>query len=165
MSEADPGPIAILVVDLDRVIRMVTMDMLEEAGYRALEARDAREAVALLERHRDVRLLITGQTLPGQIDGIGLVHLVRSRWPKLGILVTSGALSRSGRELPAGARLVRKPYQFDDLLREVEGLIGPSAEAGEGARVLPETISVPMPSGQASGGATIAGPTPEPDKT
>ena len=74
-------------------------------------------------------------------------------------------MSRTEDELPAGARLLRKPYQFDDLLREVESLIGQEHEAGEGAPVLPEGIGILTPSSGASGGLNIGGPTLEPDKT
>jgi CheY-like chemotaxis protein len=166
VSKTDRRPVAILVVDLDQVVRMVTTDMLEDAGYRALEAGDAQEAVDLLERHGDVRLMITGYTLPGQIDGIRLAHLVHDRWPSISIIITSGGLSRTEDELPAGARLVRKPYRFDDLLDEIESLIGPSdGDAGEGAPVLPEGLGIQTPLNGASGGADIGGPTPGPDKT
>ncbi|GEP07773.1 response regulator [Methylobacterium oxalidis] len=165
MSEHGRRPVAILVVDRERVIRMVTTDLLEDVGFRAIEAHDAREALDLLERHQDVRLLITGHTLPGHTDGIRLAHLVHTRWPAIRIIVTSGGMSRTQDELPLGARLIRKPYQFDDLLREVEGLLGQNDEPDQGAPVLPESIGLQTPLSAASGGVNISGPTPEPDKT
>ncbi|MDR7038819.1 CheY-like chemotaxis protein [Methylobacterium sp. BE186] len=165
MSEPDRRPIAILVVDRDRIIRMVTTDLLEDAGFRAIEAHDAHEALDLLERHQDVRLLIAGHTLPGQMDGIRLAHLVHNRWPTIRIIVTSGGMSRTEDELPLGARLIRKPYQFEDLLREMESLLGQNDEPDQGAPVLPEVIGLQTPLSAASGGAHISGPTPEPDNT
>ena len=166
MSEADRRPVAIIVVDVDRVVRMVTTDMLEDTGFRVLEAHNAQEAMDLLERHGDVRLMISGYTLPGQIDGFRLAHLVHDRWPGISIIITSGGPSRTEDELPAGARLVRKPYRFYDLLSEIEGMIGPSdGDAGEGAPVIPEGLGSQTPLSGASGGADIGGPTPEPDKT
>lgn len=71
-------------------------------------------------------------------------------------------MSRTEDELPAGARLIRKPYQFEDLLREAESLLGQNGEADQGAPVLPEGIGLQTP---LSGGVNISGPTPEPDKT
>ncbi|WP_191971075.1 response regulator [Methylobacterium soli] len=164
-SETEFRPIAILVVDQDRVIRIVTSDTLEDAGFRAIEAGDAQEAIRALERHADVRLMIAGHTLPGSLDGIRLARLVHDRWPNIGIIVTSGGMNLSACELPVGTRLLRKPYPFDELLCAVDGLIGSGDAVGEGAPVLPEGIPMQTTLGVAIGGSNIAGPAPEADRT
>ena len=51
----------------DRLLRMVAVEVVEEAGFAALEAGDADEAVALLESHPDISLLFTDIDMPGRL--------------------------------------------------------------------------------------------------
>jgi DNA-binding NtrC family response regulator len=94
---------------------MVTADMLADAGFQTIEVRTAAEALAVLEGPATVRMLITGRSVVG--DGVALAHLVHHSWPNVGIIVTSGTGGDLQRELPPGTRLLRKPYDFEELIR------------------------------------------------
>lgn len=48
-----PPPV-VLVVEDEPLLRMLAVEVVEEAGFVALEARDADEAVALLESRSDI---------------------------------------------------------------------------------------------------------------
>lgn len=160
---ADSRPIAILIAEGNELIRMVTADMLADAGFQTIEVHTATEAVAVLEGSTSVRLLITARSIVG--DGLALAHLVHRRWPAVGIIVTSGRAADFQRELPPGTRLLRKPYEFVELIREVEAGLEQTVEVPAGVPVLP--TGVPPHSGMEIGngvGATAA-PASEPDKT
>jgi two-component system, response regulator PdtaR len=160
---ADSRPIAILIAETDRLIRMVTADMLSDAGFQTIEVRTAAEAVAVLEGPATVRLLITGRSIVG--DGVALAHLVHHRWPAVGIIVTSGAGADLDRDLPPSTRLLRKPYDFAKLLREVEAELAPVEQEPSAAPVLPTGVPPHTGAELGSGVGAVAAPAREPDKT
>ena len=62
--------------------------------------------------------------MPGAIDGLQLAHLIRSRWPPIRIIATSGQLKLREDDLPHGGRYLQKPYRISkltDMLGEVMG--------------------------------------------
>ena len=65
----------------EALLRMLAVEVVEEAGFLAIEARDADEAVVLLESRTDIILLFTDLNMPGSMDGLKLAHAVRDRWP------------------------------------------------------------------------------------
>jgi two-component system, response regulator PdtaR len=68
-----------LIVEGDPLLRMLAVEVVEEAGFVVLEAGNADEAVALLESHPDISLLFTDIDMPGSMDGLKLAHAVRDR--------------------------------------------------------------------------------------
>jgi CheY-like chemotaxis protein len=82
MSEpAGKGLPVALVVEDEPLPRMLAVEVVEAAGFTAIEARDADEAVVLLESRTDITLLFTDINMPGSMDGLKLAHGVRDRWP------------------------------------------------------------------------------------
>lgn len=160
---AESRPVAILIAEADRLARMVTVDMLVDAGFETIEVRTAAEALAVLEGPVAVRLLITGRGIVG--DGVALAHLVHHRWPAVGIIVTSGAGAGLQNDLPPGARLLRKPYDFADLIHEVEGALLQVQEEPSAAPVLPSGVPPHTGTEVSNGVGAVAAPTTEPDKT
>lgn len=63
----------------DPLLRMLAVEVVEEAGFVTLEAGNADEAVALLESCLDISLLFTDIDMPGSMDGLELAHAVRDR--------------------------------------------------------------------------------------
>ena len=114
----------VLIVEDEVFIRMVTADDLSEAGFAVLEADDAEEALRMLERSPDISAMFTDINMPGAIDGLCLARLVHERWPRIGVLVTSGKLRPSAAELPEAGRFVSKPYRTQDVIQELSTLVG-----------------------------------------
>jgi CheY-like chemotaxis protein len=114
----------VLVVEDEALIRMAAVYMVEEAGFAAVEACNADEAIRILESRDDIRAVFTDINMTGSMDGWKLAHAIRGRWPPLHLIVTSG-LSVLGRgQLPANGRFIRKPYteaQVTSALRELFG--------------------------------------------
>jgi two-component system, response regulator PdtaR len=119
----------ILVVEDNPVIRICSLDLLRSAGFVALEASDADEAIRILEARSDIRLVFTDIGMPGTMDGIKLAHYIRDRWPPVKLIVASGSAIVSQSHLPAGAKLIAKPYADSSI---VEAMVGMLSDAKSG---------------------------------
>jgi two-component system, response regulator PdtaR len=115
----------VLVVEDEPLLRMLAVEAVEAAGFVAIEARDADEAVAVLESRSDISLLFTDIDMPGSMDGLKLAHAVRGRWPPIKILVVSGKVRLQPSELPSSSRFVGKPYRAAAMVEELRSLAGP----------------------------------------
>jgi CheY-like chemotaxis protein len=118
------SPPVVLVAEVEPLLRMMAVEVVEEAGFVALEAGNADEAVALLESRSDISLLFTDIDMPGSIDGLKLAHAVRRRWPPIKILLVSGQVRLQPFQLPSSSRFVRKPYRTAAMVEELRSLVG-----------------------------------------
>ena len=114
MSTPDP---VILVVEDEDLLRQAAVALAEEAGFKAVAAASADEALAILEARADVRLVFTDIQLPGSMDGLRLAHAVRDRWPPVELILTSGRRRIGPDDLPERGRFFAKPYDFNALLQ------------------------------------------------
>ena len=112
----------VLVVEDEFLLRMDAADMITAAGFEAITAANADEAIDILEVRRDITVVFTDIQMPGSMDGLKLARAVRGRWPPIKIIATSGHAHVRETDLPYGGRFLRKPYspaQIADLLHEV----------------------------------------------
>jgi CheY-like chemotaxis protein len=116
------APIRVLVVEDETFTRMDAVEMLREAGLDVLEATNADEAIQILERKSDVRLVFTDIDMPGSMNGLKLAAAVRNRWPPVRIIATSGHFDIREGDLPPDARFFTKPYQPSQILTAVREL-------------------------------------------
>ncbi|MEP9389002.1 response regulator [Mesorhizobium sp. KR9-304] len=124
------GKAVVLVVEDNTLIRMGAVDLVLSAGYEALEARDADEAIRILESRDDVDLVFTDVQMPGTMDGIKLSHYIRDRWPPVKLIVASGATILEESSLPAGSRFFAKPYDDHTITDAIARLLA-SGIAGD----------------------------------
>lgn len=112
----------VLAVDDNASLRRVVVRQLTAFGYRVLEAEDAQTALRILESER-VDVLFADIVMPGGTSGYDLARTTLSRWPVIKIVLTSGfPVKGIGDPKVPSLRLLRKPYQKDDLgglIREV----------------------------------------------
>jgi CheY-like chemotaxis protein len=126
MSDRDSAPAeapAVLVVEDEELVRINNCERLEEAGLAVLEAADADEALALLEAHPEIRVLVTDVRMPGWMSGIDLARQVEKRWPEISIVVTSAYYTAEDGELPENMTLFPKPFVPEQLLNQVRLLL------------------------------------------
>jgi|SRR6478736_814699 DNA-binding NtrC family response regulator len=114
---------AVLVVEDDAILRLHALDIVEEAGFTAIEARNADEAIAILESRTDIALLFTDVNMPGSMDGVKLAHAVRNRWPPIKIVVVSGHVQLDENDLPPNSRFFGKPFEAQKMVSELRELI------------------------------------------
>lgn len=112
----------VLVVEDEALVRLAAVGMLEDAGFRMIEAVNGDQALELLAADSNVQLLFTDVNMPGTIDGLALARKVHDRWPHIAIMVASAKQLPGPEELPAGSRFERKPYSPDTMVRHAREL-------------------------------------------
>jgi len=122
VTESPPNAL-IVVVDDDVFERMGASGMFLDAGYRVLEAENADEALRFFETNADIGLLFTDVSMPGSMSGSDLAHQVAERWPRVGIIMTSGRPRPL--ELPLSMLFHDKPYEPAAVLRQAREMTAP----------------------------------------
>jgi DNA-binding NtrC family response regulator len=115
----------VLIVEHDGLLKLLTAAIIEDAGFAALQASDADEALAILERRSDIALMLTSVAMPGSMDGLGLARTVCKRWPAIKTIIASGQVRLIGSDLTAGSRFFLKPYDAQTMISEIRSLISP----------------------------------------
>ena len=111
----------VLVAEDEVLVRMMTVDVLEEVGCAVIETANAQAALAVLDQRPDVQVLVTDVEMPpGPLNGIDLARLTREQFPHIGVVIVSGKVRPSPGDLPPGARFVPKPYSATKLTRVVQ---------------------------------------------
>ena len=109
----------VLVVEDVMLIRMATVDMLEQIGFSAAEAGDGAEALALLQADPAIEILLTDLGLPG-MNGRQLVEEALRLKPSLKVIIASGYSTEAdmgGRPGDKGLVHLTKPYDLSQLKR------------------------------------------------
>jgi DNA-binding NtrC family response regulator len=99
----------VLIVENEALIRWNAVQMVEDAGYIALEAENADDAILIIKRRRDIGAVFTDVHMSGSGSGLQLARAVRRRWPPIHLIVTSGLPAKE--KLPPGSYFIRKPYE------------------------------------------------------
>lgn len=113
--------VTILMVDDDPDVLELTAELLAEHGYRVLKASQGRDALALVERDADIRLLVTDIVMPG-MNGLELAAHAMQQRPDLRVLYVSGYAANWDDRVPPG-KLLAKPWRPVDLVREIEAAL------------------------------------------
>lgn len=108
--------IKVLVVEDEPILLLFASDVVEEAGYEAIGAANADEAIRILSGRDDISIVFTDIRMPGSMDGMKLAAAVRDRWPPIEIIVTSGHMSHDPPDMPARGKFFRKPYRTQHII-------------------------------------------------
>src|ERR1700687_2801526 len=127
---------AILVVEDEMLLRMRAVDMVEDAGFTAVEAVNADDALAVLESRSDIELLFTDIQMPGSMDGLKLAFAVHARWPLIKIILVSGQLKLTDDDKPPDSRFFGKPLDVKQMIAEMQDMIGKGS-----LKIAPDDIS------------------------
>jgi CheY-like chemotaxis protein len=115
----------VLLVEDEPAVRMLVLEVLQDLGYNALEAVDAKTAIPIIESEARIDLLISDIGLPG-INGRQLADIARRVRSDLKVLFITGYAesdaARSG-VLAPGMALVTKPFSTDFLAERIRALI------------------------------------------
>ena len=123
------------MVEDEMVLRMRAVDIVEDAGFTAVEAVDADEALAILESRSDITMLFTDIQMPGSLDGLKLAHAVHERWPSIKIILVSGQVRLADTDKPTNSRFFGKPLDVKQMVAELQAMVG----AGD-LTIIPETV-------------------------
>lgn len=117
----------VLVVEDEMVLRMRAVDIVEDAGFTAVEAVSADEALAILEARSDISLLFSDIQMPGTMDGLRLAHAVHDRWPGIKIILVSGQVKLADADKPTDSRFFGKPLDVKRMINELQEMAGTGA--------------------------------------
>ena len=109
----------VLVVDDSADVAEVTSSLFEHLGYDTIYRESAEAALELLEDGTKIDLVFSDIVMPGTIDGIGLAREIRSRYPELPVVLTTG-YSDAAKAVPQNLRILRKPFDADTLREFIE---------------------------------------------
>jgi DNA-binding NtrC family response regulator len=112
----------LLLAEDEELVRELARTILEQNGYRVLEARNGREAVEIACRHDGpIHMLVTDVVMP-QMSGRELASRMDELRPGIRVLYMSGytenAIVHHG-VLDRGTAFVQKPFRIDTLIRAV----------------------------------------------
>jgi two-component sensor histidine kinase len=127
---------AVLIVEDEMLLRMRAVDIVEDAGFTALEAINADDALAVLESRSDIELLFTDIQMPGSMDGLKLAHAVHERWPLIKIILVSGQLKLTDGDRPPDSRFFGKPLDVKHMIAEMQDMMGKGS-----LKIAPDEIS------------------------
>jgi PAS domain S-box-containing protein len=105
---------SVLIVDDSAEVAEVTSSMFEQLGYATVYRDSAEGALDLLADGAKIDLVFSDIVMPGAIDGVGLAREIRSRYPKLPVVLTTG-YSDAAQAAPPDLRILRKPFDPDTL--------------------------------------------------
>jgi CheY-like chemotaxis protein len=114
----------ILVVEDNPDVRLVAVSLLEQLGYRTVEAETAAAALDILASGQDVGAVFSDVVLPGHTDGLALARTVGNRYPRIPVVLTTGytKVFDTAPEFP----VLRKPYQISTLGRVIYEALNPA---------------------------------------
>lgn len=112
-------PSTVLLVEDEPLIRLFVAELLEESGFKVMEASNATEALVLLEAGLEVNVLLTDVDMPNGCNGFELAHKVHKLWPEAEILIMSGRQWPAEGDLPLGAAFLAKPCPNEAIVSHV----------------------------------------------
>ena len=115
----------IIVIEDDLTLRELMVDIVKEVGAKASAFETADDALTyLLQAQSECRLVIADHGLPGQIQGIEFIEMVRGKWPSIAAILTSGYLINPA-SIPPSTIYLQKPWSLDDLVLAIASLLQP----------------------------------------
>jgi two-component system, cell cycle sensor histidine kinase and response regulator CckA len=130
------GKETVLIVEDEPVLRSMARDILEECGYRILEASSGKDALDLWNRRADeIDLVLTDMVMPDGVSGVDLAERLLVGRPGLRIVFTSGYTANEvNQEMlnRTGASFLSKPYTHAELAKAVRDCLDQHSQ-GNGA--------------------------------
>ena len=136
----------ILIVDDEEKIRTMLRGVLQDEGFRTLEA-DSGESVLALVATCHPCLVLLDIWMP-HVDGIALLEQLQSREPELPIIVISGhgTIETAVRATKLGAAdFLEKPFSLDTLLRSVYRALGTEPSQPAATQIAAATADTDFP--------------------
>lgn len=106
----------LLVVEDCQALLDTTLEMLEHLGFSPRGAKSAVQALDILEDER-FDLVLSDYRMPGELDGLDLVHEIERCWPGTPVLLLTGQEISEGSAL--SRMVLRKPYDRRSLAEAI----------------------------------------------
>lgn len=109
----------VLLVEDEPLIRLFVAELLEDSGFKVVEAANSTEALVLLDSGIDIDVLLTDVDMPNGCNGFELARKVHECWPHTEILIMSGRQWPAKGDLPLGAAFLAKPCPNEAIVSHV----------------------------------------------
>ncbi|WP_162179304.1 hybrid sensor histidine kinase/response regulator [Pseudorhizobium marinum] len=116
-------PITVLICEDEVLIRISTVDYLQDIGMNVVEAGTCAEALAAAQSH-PIDILITDVNLP-DMSGLELTLKLRESLPHLPVIFATGDRTVPGSEVLEKTALITKPYDYDLLATRIHAMVTP----------------------------------------
>jgi signal transduction histidine kinase/CheY-like chemotaxis protein len=116
------GSERLLIVEDDKEVLALTVEILTGLGYEVATAGDAAEALEHLHGSEPIDLMFSDVVMPGGTSGVQLAHLARDLRPDIRILLTSGYVGRPG-QVGSEFPVLDKPYEPGALASRLRELL------------------------------------------
>jgi len=116
----------VLVIDDEPNLRMLMVEVLEEAGYVVIEAENSAAGLSVLQSDARIDLLITDVGLPGGLNGRQVAEAARNTRPDLKVLFVTGFAENAviaHDHLDRGMHLIAKPFVMAAFANKVAEII------------------------------------------
>ena len=115
------GNEAILLVEDNAEVKAVAGMLLQQLGYHVDAVDNAAAALDLLAEGKNVDLVFSDVVMPGDMDGLALAHRIRTDYPHIPVLLTTGYAKAASQA--KGFPILRKPYRLTNLSRAIRDAI------------------------------------------
>jgi len=115
------GNEAILLVEDNAEVKAVAGMLLQQLGYHVDAVDNAAAALNLLAEGKNVDLVFSDVVMPGEMDGLALAHRIRTDYPHIPVLLTTGYAKAASQA--KGFPILRKPYRLTNLSRAIRDAI------------------------------------------
>jgi PAS domain S-box-containing protein len=123
-STGEDGAEKVLIVDDQPEVLEITSELFRTLGFEVLSANSGEDALEVLERTPDLRLMLSDVVMPG-MSGIQLAHKAQAITPALKVILASGyANPVAGKEQDSmdGFHFLAKPYRMSDLVKMLRSM-------------------------------------------
>lgn len=124
MGQSQPYTrIPVLIIEDEPVLRIDAIDMVERAGFEPVEAMSVNDAIRILERRTDIRIVYMDLDMPRGIRGIEIAAAIRNRWPPIEIVLTAAGFAAADLDLPVRSEFFTKPVHRREIIAAMHRMV------------------------------------------
>ncbi|NJR79506.1 response regulator [Sphingomonas sp. 36D10-4-7] len=117
MGQSTPtARLPVLIIEDEPILRLDAIDMVERAGFEAVETTSVEDAIGILERRTDIRIVFIDLDMPRGVRGIEIAAAIRNRWPPIEIVLTAASFAKADLDLPVRAEFYAKPILHAEVV-------------------------------------------------
>lgn len=123
-KKRDHDPVILFVED-DQGVAEATIDILQQNKYTVLSASSGAQAFDMFNENKErIDIVVSDIVMPGEINGIQLARKINEIEPDMPLLLVTGFADDKDQEFKTHSfPVLMKPYETDDLIDEIEGLL------------------------------------------
>ncbi len=112
----------VLLVEDDRTVAALTMELLDSIGYSATHVSSAAAALGLLASDHAVDAVLSDVMMPGGMSGVDLAREIRKRRSDVPVMLATGYIEVARGAVEEGFHVLLKPYQPEALAQTLATL-------------------------------------------